>query len=261
MDPLRPSQTTLLAADEPPPFVVERARGVSPFVLVCEHASNRLPRKLGGLGLHAPDLERHIAWDIGALAVSRGLSARLDATLISQTYSRLVIDCNRQTHSSAAIVAISEETEIPGNHGLSQVEIDARIGEIHRPYQDCIAALLDSREAPILIDLHSFTPVFKGVARPWHVGLLHGRDDRAFSDIIYDLIAGDGDLVVGDNQPYATDMDEDYTIPIHGVERGIVNVEFEIRQDLITSEAGQGEWAARLEGWLSAALQRLSATA
>ena len=93
------------------------------------------------------------------------------------------------------------------------------------------------------------------------MGLLHGQDDRAFSDIIYDLIAGDGDLVVGDNQPYATDLDEDYTIPIHGVGRGIVNVEFEIRQDLITSEAGQGEWAARLEGWLSAALQRLSAAA
>ena len=261
MNRIRPSQTTLLAAGEPPSFHVERARGVSPVILLCEHASNRLPRKLGDLGLAACDLERHIAWDIGAAAVARGLSARLDATLITQTYSRLVIDCNRQTHSSGAIVAISEETEIPGNQGLSQAEIDARVREIHRPYQDCVAELLDSRETPILISLHSFTPIFKGVARPWHVGLLHGQDDRAFSDIICDLIGRDGDLVVGDNQPYATDMDDDYTIPIHGVQRGIVNVEFEIRQDLITEEAGQEDWAGRLETWLSAALARLSAAA
>lgn len=120
---------------------------------------------------------------------------------------------------------------------------------------------MDSRETPILIDLHSFTPIFKGVARPWHVGILHGRDDRDFSDIIYDLIGGDGDLVVGDNQPYAMDMDDDYTIPIHGIDRGILNVEFEIRQDLITTEAGRDEWAGRLEGWLTAALARLSASA
>lgn len=250
----------LLTADEPPPFLVERARGASPFVLVCEHAARRIPGRLGDLGLDAPDLARHIAWDIGALAVARKLSAHLDATLISQTYSRLVIDCNRQTHSAAAIVEISEETEIPGNRGLSAAEIDARIDEIHRPYQDCVAAVLDSRDAPILIDLHSFTPVFKGLSRPWHVGLLHGPDDRAFSDIIYDLAGGGGGLVVGDSEPYATDMDDDYTIPIHGCARGIVNVEFEIRQDLITEEAGQGEWAARLEGWLTAALARLSIT-
>lgn len=250
----------LLAADEPPPFNVERRHGTSPFVLVCEHAGKRIPRRLGDLGLDAADLARHIAWDLGALAVARKLSRRLDATLISQTYSRLVIDCNRRIHSGAAIVEISEETEIPGNRGLSSADIDARIGEIHRPYQDCVAAVLDSREAPILIDLHSFTPVFKGAARPWHVGLLHGPDDRAFSDIIYDLAGGDGDLVVGDSEPYATDMDDDYTIPIHGCARGIVNVEFEIRQDLIAHEAGQGEWAARLEGWLIAAHKRLSMT-
>ena len=257
MDDISASDFKLLAADEPAPFLVERGEGASPYVLLCEHASKRIPRRLGDLGLDAPDLERHIAWDIGALAVARKLSGRLDATLISQTYSRLVIDCNRQVHSSGAIVAISEETEIPGNRNLSRAEIDARIGEIHRPYQECIAALLDSREAPMLIDVHSFTPVFKGLARPWHVGLLHGPDDRAFSDIVYKQISGDGDLQVGDNEPYKTDMDDDYTIPIHGVARGIVNVELEIRQDLITGEAGQEEWAGRLEGWLTAALARL----
>ena len=257
MDSLATPDYTLLAADEPPPFIIERAQGASPFLLVCEHAAKRLPRRLGDLGLDAADLERHIAWDIGAAAVARGLSARLDAALVTQTYSRLVIDCNRRPEAADAIPTLSEETDIPGNHDLSPGERDARIREIHRPYQDAVAGLLDARETSILIDIHSFTPVFKGVSRPWHVGLLHGDDDRAFLDILLGLIDRDGDLVVGENEPYATSMDDDYTIPVHGVRRGIVNVEFEIRQDLIAGEAGRDEWAGKLEGWLSAALERM----
>ncbi|MFP6728740.1 MAG: N-formylglutamate amidohydrolase [Alphaproteobacteria bacterium] len=248
----------LLAADEPPPFHVERARGASPYLLVCEHASKRLPRKLGTLGLSTIGLERHIAWDIGAAAVARDLSARLDATLISQTYSRLVIDCNRLLEAHDAIPTISEETEIPGNQDLSQDEIDARIREIHQPYQACISDHLDAREAPILFDIHSFTPVFKGQARPWHIGLLYGEAQRRLADILFGLIAKEDRIVVGDNQPYAVEFDNDYTIPVHGVGRGIVNLEIETRQDLITSEAGQEEWATRLEGWLTAAQAQLT---
>jgi predicted N-formylglutamate amidohydrolase len=251
----------LLAADEPPPFHVERARGASPYLLVCEHAGKRLPRKLGDLGLGAVDLERHIAWDIGAAAVARELSRRLDATLITQTYSRLVIDCNRLPEAPDAIPTISEETEIPGNHGLSRDDIDARIREIHRPYQACISDYLDGyidgREAPILIDIHSFTPIYKGAARPWHIGLLYGEEQRRLADILFGLIAEDGEITVGDNQPYAVNFGVDYTIPVHGVGRGIVNLEIEIRQDLIDTEAGQEEWAARLAGWLSVAQARL----
>lgn len=261
MDSISPSGFTLLAADEPPPFVVERAHGTSPFVLVCEHAGNRLPRRLGDLGLDAGDLERHIAWDIGAAAVARGLSRRLDATLISQTYSRLVIDCNRRPESQAAIAAMSEDTVIPGNRDLSAAEIDARVREIHRPFQACVSDHLGLRETSILVDIHSFTPVFGGVARPWHIGLLYGEEDRRLADVLFALIAGDGRITVGDNQPYAVDFDADYTIPVHGVGRGIVNVEIEIRQDLIAEEAGRDEWAGRLEGWLSAALARLPAIA
>ncbi len=260
MDSITTSQYTLLAADEPPPFDVERARGVSPFLLVCVHGGKRLPRRLGDLGLEPHDLERHIAWDIGAAAVARGLSQRLDATLISQPYSRLVIDCNRLPESREAIVALSEETGIPGNRDLTSGDIDARVREIHRPFQACVSNHLDARETSILIDIHSFTPVFGGVKRPWHVGLLYGEDDRRLADVLFGLTAEDGRIAVGDNQPYAVDSHAGYIIPVHGLGRGIVNVEIEIRQDLIATETGQDEWAGRLEGWLTAAQTRLLST-
>ncbi len=237
--------------------MVERAAGASPFILLCEHAAARLPRKLGDLGLEADELSRHIAWDIGAAAVAQGLSERLDATLITQTYSRLVIDCNRQPGAHDVIPVISEATDIPGNRDLSAGEFEARLRAIHHPYQACVAEHLDARETSILVDVHSFTPVFKGTARPWHIGLLYGEDQRRLADILFDLIAEDGGVTVGDNQPYAVDFHSDYTIPVHGVGRGLDNIEVEIRQDLITSEAGQEEWVGRLEGWLSAALARL----
>ena len=257
MDETITGETTLLTADEPPPFAIERARGASPFLLVCEHAASRLPRGLGDLGLGAADLGRHIAWDIGAAAVARGLSRRLDATLISQTYSRLVIDCNRRPEAGDAIPVLSEETAIPGNLDLTRKQIDARIREIHQPYQACVSDHLEARETSILVDIHSFTPIFKAVARPWHIGLLYGQGDRRLADPLFALIAGDSRISVGDNQPYAVDLDADYTIPVHGLGRGIVNIEIEIRQDLITTEAGQDDWAGRLAGWLTAALERL----
>ena len=255
---MKTNPASLLAADEPPPFVIERIHGTSPYLLVCEHAGKLIPRRLGDLGLDAGDLERHIAWDIGAADVARGLSQRLDATLITQTYSRLVIDCNRRPAARDAIPSLSEETAIPGNRNLSGCEIDARIREIHRPYQACISDRLDARETSILVDIHSFTPIFKGVARPWHIGLLYSEEQRRLADLLFELIAEDGRIIVGDNQPYAVNIAVDYTIPIHGLGRGIVNIEIEIRQDLITSEAGRDDWAGRLEGWLSAALAILS---
>ena len=254
---MRALSDALLTDDEPLPFSVERAQGASPYLLLCEHGGKRIPRKLGDLGLDGKDLSRHIAWDIGALAVARILSQRLDATLISQTYSRLVIDCNRKPSAHDAIPVISEETEIPGNRDLSAAEAAARIDEFHRPYQTFISDYLDKREAPIVVDIHSFTPVYKGVARPWHVGLLYGEEQRRLADILFALIAEDRDITVGDNQPYAVNFDNDYTIPIHGVDRGIDNIEFEIRQDLIIGEAGQEDWAGRLEAWLTAALVQL----
>jgi predicted N-formylglutamate amidohydrolase len=254
----------LLAPDEPPPFTIERAAGASPFFLTCDHAGRRLPRRLGDLGLPAAELGRHIAWDIGAGAVTRLLAEALDAFAILQTYSRLVIDCNRDPSVETSIVTLSELTEVPGNRGLSEGERRARRREILEPYQDRTAEELDRRLAQgrptVLIAVHSFTPVFKGVARPWHIGVLYHRDARYAQALKAELLA-EGDLVVGDNEPYAVDDLSDYGIPVHGERRGIPHVEIEIRQDLIEAPAGQGAWAGRLARLLPAAWRRMSGAA
>jgi predicted N-formylglutamate amidohydrolase len=250
----------LLAADEPAAFTVEHPEGRSPFFLTCDHAGRRLPRRLGNLGLPAAELERHIAWDIGAAALSRRLAEKLDAFLILQTYSRLVIDCNRAPGVPTSIVALSEHTAIPGNQGLGAAEAAARVREIFEPYHGRIVAALDRRkqagEPTVLLAMHSFTPVFKGVARPWHVGVLYNRDP-AFGRIMGELLRAEGDLVVGDNEPYAISDETDYTIPVHGEKRGLAHVEFEIRQDLIAEPSGQLAWAERLARLLPLAYRRL----
>jgi predicted N-formylglutamate amidohydrolase len=250
----------LLAADEPAPFTLAHAEGRSPFFLTCDHAGKRLPRSLGRLGLPESELERHIAWDIGAAGLSRLLADRLDAFLILQTYSRLVIDCNRAPGVPTSIVTLSEHTDIPGNQGLGPAEAAARGREIFEPYHGRIVAELDRREAAgrptVLLAMHSFTPVFKGVARPWHVGVLYNRDP-AFGRMMGELLRAEGDLVVGDNEPYAISDETDYTIPVHGEKRGLPHVEFEIRQDLIDEAAGQLAWADRLARLLPQAYGRL----
>ena len=250
----------LLAPDEPATFTVTHAEGRSPFFLTCDHAGKRLPHRLGRLGLPEAELERHIAWDIGAAGLSRLLADRLDAFLILQTYSRLVIDCNRAPGVPTSIVALSEHTEIPGNQGLGPAEAAVRVREIFEPYHGRIVAELDRREAAgrptVLLAMHSFTPVFKGVARPWHVGVLYNRDP-AFGRIMGELLRAEGDLVVGDNEPYAISDETDYTIPVHGEKRGLPHVEFEIRQDLIAEQDGQLAWAERLARLLPQAYGRL----
>ncbi len=252
----------LLAADEPAPVTVERPDAPSVFLLACDHAGKRIPRALGDLGLSAEDRERHIAWDIGALAVARDLSARLDATLISQTYSRLVIDCNRDPSAADSIATVSETTPIPGNENLAPEDAEARVREILRPYQDAIGAALDARDRAgrrsVLVAVHSFTPVYKGVARPWHIGILYNRDPRLPHAVLARARAA-GDLCVGDNEPYRVSDATDYTIPVHGEKRGIAHVEIEIRQDLVADKRGQGEWAARLEDYLTGALADIEA--
>ena len=243
----------LLGADDPPPVTVYRKAGQSPFFLTCEHAGRKIPRRLGNLGLHASELDRHIAWDIGAAGVARRLSTGLDATLVLQRYSRLAIDCNRTPGHAESIPLVSESTEIPGNRNLHPDEVAARVNEIFDPYHDTIVSALDGRRdsghASLLIAVHSFTPVFKGKARPWHVGLLFNRDDR-LARVLIDLMNGDGALCIGVNEPYAISDSTDYTIPIHGERRQIPHIEFEIRQDLIASRGGQREWADRLQAWL-----------
>lgn len=249
----------LLGRDEPAPFVVHRPKGRSDLFLTCDHAGKRIPQRLGDLGLPANERERHIAWDIGILETTKLISDRLDATLVEQVYSRLVCDCNRAPDMPSFIATISELTEIPANRNLPAEEIAARIAEIHKPYHDRIVELLDARAAEgkrsVLIAMHSFTPVFKGVSRPWQIGLLYNRDRRV-ADILKELLAGTS-LTVGDNEPYAITDTSDYGIPVHGEQRGIPHIEIEIRQDLIAAPAGQREWADRLAPMFDEVLRRL----
>jgi predicted N-formylglutamate amidohydrolase len=168
---------SLLAADEPAPVTVHNENGSSPFLIVADHAGNSMPRALDRLGVLDSECERHIAWDIGIAAVCRLVADALDAMLVQQNYSRLVIDCNRTPGSETSIPETGEFTPVPGNVGLSESRKAARVCEIFRPYHDRIEAELDRRRKAgrpaALIAMQSFTPVFKGVARPWHVGVLY----------------------------------------------------------------------------------------
>ena len=250
------AEAALLEPDEADPVTLENESGDSVFFLTCEHAGRVFPRKLGRLGLPEAETVRHIAWDIGIGAVGRELSRLLNAAVILQTYSRLVIDCNRDPNVPSSIPEISENTEIPGNQGLDEAERAARLGTIFRPYHNAITGALDRRaaadRASALVALHSFTPVFKGVARPWHVAVLFNRDPR-LAHALAELLRAEGGLIVGENEPYRVSDLTDYTVPVHGERRGLPHVEIEIRQDLITEAAGQRQWAERLARLLPAA--------
>ncbi len=251
----------LLSPDEPPACVTLGEPNALPFLLVCDHAGNRVPRRLGDLGVSDAERQRHIAWDIGAAGVVRRMVALMGAFAILQTYSRLVIDCNRPQSAESAIPTISEDTAIPGNLNLAPLDRNRRVAEIFEPYHRRIAAELDRRrEAQIptlLVAMHSFTPVYRGVARPWHIGILYNRDDRLSRSMI-DLLNREGGLVVGDNEPYSVSDESDYTIPVHAERRGLPYGEIEIRQDLIADEAGQAVWAERMARLLMAAFPMIS---
>jgi predicted N-formylglutamate amidohydrolase len=239
----------LLADDEPPPFEVVNGGPRSPYVIVCDHASRKLPRALGSLGLPARDLGRHIAWDIGAAALARRLREALDGWLILQNYSRLVIDCNRPLTSPDSIVGRSEDTVIPGNQGLSREQAALRVRGIFEPYHARIRRELDERtsrgQASVLLFVHSFTPTFRGVARAWHAGVLYHRDTRLAHPLL-SALRREPDLVIGDNEPYAASALTDYGLIEHGERRGLPHVELEVRQDLLGDENGVNAWSERL---------------
>jgi predicted N-formylglutamate amidohydrolase len=242
------AQPALMALAEPP--VIERnVSGTSPFLLTCDHYGRLIPDALGDLGLPESELTRHIAWDIGIAGVAERVSSALDAHLIAQRYSRLVIDCNRPPDAASSIPAISEATVIPGNQGISPADAAARRRAIFEPYHRRIAEAIDARLAQghptVLVSLHSFTPVYAAVARPWHVGTLYHRSP-VLPRLLLPLLRAEGDLVVGDNEPYAVSDLTDHTIPVHGEARGLMNTGIEIRQDLIADETGQAQWAKRL---------------
>jgi predicted N-formylglutamate amidohydrolase len=236
----------LLEADEAHPAELVNEMGASPFVLICEHASNLLPRNLGKLGLTETDLKRHIAYDIGAAATSRMLSRLLDAPLIMQRYSRLAYDCNRPPEQDSAIPQLSEIFEIPGNKNLSAADKLARSMELARPFHVAITNLLDARAAnsqlTIPVSIHSFTKNYKGKDRAVELGLLFDRD----AWLANQLVKSFPDINVQLNEPYGPRDGVMYLMNLHAAPRGLHHLMIEIRNDLIETERGQQQWAQRL---------------
>jgi predicted N-formylglutamate amidohydrolase len=227
-------------------FILVNETGASPYVLVCEHASNRLPKKLGNLGLPSEDLQKHIAWDIGAEGVSRLLSRLLDAPLVLQRYSRLAYDCNRPPDSEGAMPEMSETTAIPGNKGLSPADKMARVESLYRPFHDGLAHLLDLRACEgrdtSLVTIHSFTKIYKGKERAVELGILFDRDARIADKLIKAFPKVDVRL----NEPYGPKDGVMHTLNLHAAPRGLKSAMIEIRNDFIANERGQNEWAQRL---------------
>ncbi|TPJ81935.1 N-formylglutamate amidohydrolase [Mesorhizobium sp. B2-5-13] len=233
-------------------FVEETRAGE--IVLLCEHASNFIADEYRQLGLDDAALRRHIAWDIGAAEVTRRLAAILGAPAFLGTYSRLLIDLNRPLRSSDSVPAHSEGTAIPGNEGLPASEIARREAMIFEPFHSAVSGYLDGRKAKgwatKLVTIHSFTPIYFGVARPWHFGVLFGRAEGFAKDVL-NGIRENPSINAALNQPYVVSRDSDYAIPVHGDDRQIDAVLLEIRNDLIADEAGADRWAARLSAVLS----------
>ena len=245
----------LLAEDAPHPAVVRAGNPECPFVLVADHAGNAVPPGMADLGLGEADLMRHIAWDIGIAGVADALAEKLNAPLVRQRYSRLVIDCNRDPARADAIPEVSDGSAIPGNAALNDAGRAARVEAIHAPYHAAIAAALAGQSRPpILIALHSFTPVMNGFARPWHAGVLHDRGDTRFSRAVLAGLRARIDAPVGDNEPYAMDG-IDFTVPHHCYAAERPYAEIEIRQDLIPDATGQERWAELLADVLTNSLR------
>jgi predicted N-formylglutamate amidohydrolase len=234
----------LLAADEPAAFEMVNAEGKSNLVLICDHASKRVPRVLDDLGLTPEQLDDHIGWDPGAAEVARQLSKNLDAPLILSGYSRLVIDCNRPLQSPQSIPEQSAGVHVPRNQNLSAEDRALRVNHLFIPYHNAIHQLLTSRQdrPAVFLSIHSFTPNLNGELRPWNIGISFWRDDRLATALISALKKIDN-ILVGDNEPYAIDTDFDYAVPVHGAGRGLPSAMIEIRQDGIRTAEGVEVWA------------------
>lgn len=248
----------VLSPRDPRPVDLVNEQGASPFILSCEHAGRAVPERLGDLGVPIAEFDRHIAYDVGAENVSRQLSELLDAPLALQRYSRLVIDCNRPLEAPDCMPAVTDGTPVPANRALSEETRHRRFVEIHQPFHDALAALLDRREASgrpsVLISVHSFTPqLLGGPMRPWHVGALSNRDASFATRFLDALREANPTIVAAHNEPYVVDDASDYTIPVHGEKRGLPHALLEIRNDLIGDEEGQARWARLIADALVAA--------
>ena len=217
---------------------------MSRFVILCDHASNHVPPELCHLGLPAAELERHIAWDIGAAGIATELSRIFDSPAVLCPTSRLVIDCNRQLNARDLIPEISDGTVIPGNQGLNEQQVAERINRWFHTYHDAVESAIAKLGRPIVLSIHSMTPVLGGTARPWQIAL-SSFDDRGLVDPVLYALRAPGDITVGDNQPYDLDPAVDYSTPFHAMRRGLQYLQVEFRQDEVQTPAGQVEWAQR----------------
>ena len=245
-----PSDTEFLAAHEPPPCTVLNSDAQLPILLVCDHASRRIPTSLGDMGLDPPARRCHLAVDIGAGSLTRALAASLSVTAVLCEYSRLVVDCNRQILDPSAFLEYGDGIVIPGNRNLRPEQKSLRADAIYWLYHDAVAEeiqrLTSCGTPPAVLAIHSFTPVLNGVARPWHMGILWDTDKRLSDLFLKEL--GKAGFLVGDNEPYSGKAPQDFTIDYHAEANGLPHVGIEIRQDLIDDEAGVAEIAELVVG-------------
>jgi predicted N-formylglutamate amidohydrolase len=228
---------------------IDNAEGRSPILLICENASNHVPARYGTLGLGPAELESHVAWDPGALGVASGLSRLLDAPLIHATVSRLVLDLNRDPAAPDSVTSMSERTVVPGNLDLGPEERIRRVREVYDAFHGVVDSFADARKAAgqvrAVVSIHSFTPVYRDVPRPWEIGLIFDRDER-FARSVEAGLRQDAALNVGMNQPYSPADRVFHTLERHAEGRGLAPLMIEIRNDLIRTEDGQASWAKRL---------------
>ena len=234
-----------------PPFDTIPGDLAAGALVICDHASNAVPSEYGRLGLPSEALERHIAYDIGAAAVTRSLAARLGAPAVLSTYSRLLIDPNRGPDDPTLVMRYSDGAIVPGNAKADATEIALRRARFWTPYREAISAkvqaMIAAGEPPAILSIHSFTPVWRGVLRPWKVGVLWDRDDRLSRPLLAAL-AGEPDIgpnATGDNEPYDGALAGD-TIDAVATARGLTNALIEIRQDLAADKASAEAWGERL---------------
>ena len=241
--------TRILSPGEAPPFRIENARGRGIGLVVCDHASNRVPRALKDLGLKKADLKKHIGWDIGAEDASLHIGRTLDMPVVLANYSRLVLDLNRAPHHEECIAETSDHIKIPGNTGLSKNDRERRLKEIFWPYQNKIGKMLDTfankKQVPVLLAIHSLTPEMDGVKRPWHISVLWNREEKVAKQIVQEIRSKHPDFLVGENEPYTlfSDRFPGSTVWRHAEERNLPYVFVEFRQDLIDTREKAVNWA------------------
>ena len=238
----------LLTKADPVPFRVENQKGKAQCLIVCDHASNRIPEALGTLGLSKKDREKHIAWDPGTEIIGRYLSEQLDAPAFFSTFSRIVVDVNRGANSPECMREVYDHVPVPGNVNLSRAEKKQRIDEIFNPYHKNLAAqvqrFLKKKRVPMIISVHSFTPEIDGYRRPWHIGILWNKEDDIAVKLVDNLRAQNPTMIVGENEPYSLKAENlaKNTIGTHAESKGLPYVIVEFRQDLVKTKRDALKW-------------------